>query len=392
MSRRRRATFARPRLAVACLLAFAAAFAPAAGAAPRCDSNTALTLLGLDTAAQRALFMLPIPDSGAGWILELDLAKKTATAWPDADPSGHFGGSTGPGAVIAARRCGDRCLQPVVFRGGRWETLGEPLLASATMTFHATWDRKGAPWVVLHARAGESTVAAKAYRFEGGDWRSEGGLSIEEVGSPGVYAAPAGEEGVVSGDGVFAAGKPPRRWLNALPAAEGAQPGELIWAGGGTAVHIGADGGLRSTADGGKKWEELRWQPWSGGEGDLAWRRGRDWWIELPEGERSMPPVAVWNDRRVATKTRLYLAQREATGAWRLLVETPQGLLTEGGERLPYNHLFRFGADRWVLVTGCVSRKDGAAIVTRAVAGDRLLSPELVPVKSPPAATTAPSR
>ena len=93
--------------------------------------------------------------------------------------------------------------------------------------------------------------------------------------------------------------------------------------------------------------------------------------------------MAVWNDRRVPTRAKLYLAQREPSGSWRLLLETPQGLLTDSGERLPYNHLFRFAADRWVLVTGCVSRREGAAIAMRPVAGSRLQPPTIVPVKAP---------
>ena len=374
------------RLLAATLLTLATGLPSPGAAVPRCDSTTALTLLGLDTKAQRALFTLPAGDGAQPWILELDLQADRATAWPDTGASDRFGGSTGPGPVIAARRCGERCLQPVVFRGGRWERLGEPLLASAAMTFHATWDRAGTPWLVLHSWADGAGTAAKAYRLDSGDWRSEGGLSIKGVGSPGAYPAPAGVPGIVSGDGHFVAGQPPRRWLSGLPGDPAAEPGELIWAGGTEAAHVGADGALRWTADGGRRWEELRWQPWSGGEGDLAWRRGRDWWIELPEGERAAPPVAIWSDRRVATRTRLFLAQREPGGSWRLLLETPQGVLTEGGDRLPYNHLFRFAADRWVLVTGCVSRRDGAAIATRAVAGNRLLAPELVPVKAAPAA------
>jgi hypothetical protein len=362
----------------------------AAVAAPlRCDSNTALTLIGLDTKARRALFAPPPAADGSGWMFEVDLANETATAWPDAEPTSRFGGSTGPGPVIASSRCGDRCIQPVVFRRGGWERLGEPLLASGTMTVHSTWDRAGTPWVVLHALGSEAGVAAKAYRLSAGDWVSEGGLSVRGVGSPGAYPAPVGEEGIVTGDGLFQAGRPPRRWLEALPPVAGAEPGELIWSGGGQVVHVGADGAVRSSVDGGKRWEELRWQPWSGGEGDLAWRRGRDWWIELPEGERGAPPVAVWNDRRLATRLRLFLAQREPSGAWRLLLETPQGLLTEGGERLPYNHLFRFAADRWVLVTGCISRRDGVAIALRSVHGTQLQPPNLVAVE-PAAPPTAP--
>ena len=72
-------------------------------------------------------------------------------AWPAPAGAATFGGSTGPGAVLAGVRCGPKCLQVVRFRDGAWQRLGEPLLASETATLHLAWDRGGAPWVVLHA-------------------------------------------------------------------------------------------------------------------------------------------------------------------------------------------------------------------------------------------------
>jgi hypothetical protein len=381
---------------LATLTPIAVASPTAAQTAPQCDSSTALTLVGVDTKARTALFSLAGTRGAPPWLVELDLVKVTATARPDTATGDRFGGSTGPGPVIAARRCGDRCLQPVAYRSGRWEALGEPLLTSPTMTFHATWDRSGSAWVVLHALAGESGVAAKAYRLDRGDWRNEGGLSVRGVGSPGIYPAPASEAGIVTGDGRFAAGVPPQRWLEALPAVAGAQPGELVWLGGGEAAHLGADGALRWTTDAGRRWEELSWQPWSGGEGDLAWKRGRDWWIELPEGERGAPFAAVWNDQRLPTRAKLFLARREG-GTWKPMLAAQHGMLTEDGERLPYSHLFRVAGERWVLMTGCVSRKEGAALALRVFADGTLQPPTVVKVTaagsvSPAAAAPTPAR
>jgi hypothetical protein len=378
---------ARRSLLAACSLAVLAA--PLAAATLRCDSATALTLLGVDTRAQRALFAVPARGGASGWLIEADFGAGAATAWPEAVSAGRFGGSTGPGPVLAGSRCGERCLQVIAFREGSWRPVGEPLLASATASVQGAWDRSGAAWLVLQSlgprssrREGEGLVSATAYRLESGDWRSKGALAVHGIGSPAVYAAPPGEEGVVCGDGQFTPGGKPRRWLDAPPRDAGS--GELLWLGGGTAVHLGGDGVLRSTRDGGARWEPLRWQPFSAGEGDLAWRPGREYWIELPEGERQPPLVAVWNDRRVSSRPRLHLAQQLEDASWRaLVVEVPQGLLTEGGERLPFNHILRFG-DRLALVTGCVSRAEGPALALRPLEGGKLLEPRLIPVRVAP--------
>lgn len=351
----------------------------------RCDSTTALTLVGLDTQAERALFALPQTVGEAGWLIEADFRAGAAGAWPEAHPAARFGGSIGPGAVLAATRCGDHCLQVVRFRDGAWQPLGEPLLASDATTLHLTWDREGAPWAVMHAVSGEraaAKVTASGYRLQGSDWDSRGATEVHAVGSPGAVPAPPGEEGVVSGDASFTAAGKPRRWLAGLPGIPDAASGQILWLGGNGALHVGSDGKLRRTADGGATWQELRWQPWSGGEGDLAWRAGRDYWIELPDGERAPPPAAIWTDRRVPDKAQLFLAG-ETRGGWGTLLGTPQGILTEGGGRLPYDHVFRFGGERWVLATGCVARQGGAALAIRRFAGGKLGDPDLVPIQLP---------
>ncbi|HEV8238551.1 MAG TPA: hypothetical protein VGS57_04205 [Thermoanaerobaculia bacterium] len=362
-------------------LAAALAAEPAI-AAFRCDSTTTLTLLGVDTGASRALYALAQSDGSAGWLLEADFPAGKARVWPAPNGAAPFGESTGPGAVLAGTRCGPKCLQIVRFRDGGWQPLGEPLLATESATLHLAWDRAGAPWVVLHALAG-SSVSATAYRLEGGDWVSKGALSVRAVGNPGAVPAPVGEEGVTSGDGVFSAGGKPRRFVQALPKLAGAEHGQLVWLGGKAALHLGGDGLLRTTADGGATWEPLHWQPLSPGQGALAWRPGQDYRIELPDGERTAPAAAIWNDRRVVDKGQLFLATAATAADWRLLLSTPDGILTEGGERLPYSSVLRFGGERWVLLTGCVARQGGASLAIRRVAGGKLGAPELLKIAVP---------
>jgi hypothetical protein len=351
-----------------------------ASAAFRCDSATTLTLLGVDTQARRALFALS-PAGGAAWLLEGDFAAGAARAWPAPDGPAPFGNSTGPGAVLAASRCGEKCLQVVRFDDGVWHRLGEPLLASESATVHLAWDRAGAPWVVLHALGGTG-INATAYRLEGGDWASKGAAAVRAVGTPGAAAAPAGEEGIASGDAVFAPAGKPRRFVQSLPKLAGADHGQLVWLGGKAALHLGLDGLLRTTADGGASWEPLHWQPLTPGEGALAWRPGKDYRIELPDGERASPAAAVWNDRRAPEKEQLFLATQEA-GGWRTVLATPDGILTQGGERIPYSQVLRFPGEAWTLLTGCVSRQGGAALAIRRVAGGKLGAPELLPISTP---------
>ena len=373
-----------PRLAALGLLL--AAVAPAAHAAFRCDSNTALTPIGVDTQAQHVLFALP-SRSGAGgaerWVLDVDLAHGAVRAVASQSGEAPFAGSTGPGAVLAAVRCGAKCLQVVRFRDGGWQRLGEPLLASDASTVHLTWDRAGAAWAVLHAIDKSGGVAATAYRLDGADWASKGAALVRAVGNPGAAPAPAPEQGITSGDVVFGSTGKPRRFVTALPKLVGAASGQLVWLGGGSAVHLGSDGLLRTTADGGASWQAVHWQPMTPGQGALAWRPGVDYWIELPDGERTAPLAAVWNDRRSAEAQLFFAVQDAAAGPWRVEVTTPQGILTKAGERLPYNHVFRFAGDRWALVTGCVARQDGADLAIRRVAGGKLGPPELLRVVAP---------
>lgn len=368
-----RATLAPPALVFA-LVAVIAPAVPGHGQ-PRCDSSTALTLVGVDSAAGHALFALP-RGGAEGWLIAADLTAGAAAAWPEPMAAKRRGSSSGPGAPLLTLTCGDRCLQPVTFRDGEWSALGEPVLAPAAATVHGTWDRAGNAWLVLHLGRAEAGVQALGYRLDGKDWRQEGSLVVRGVGSPGAYPAPPGEPGVVSGDGHFVAGAKPRRWLAARP-AEG---GDLLWLGGARAVQLGADGVLRWTTDGGTRWELLRWLPWASGEGDLAWRPGREHWIELPEGERRPPLLAVWNDQRVPTRARLVVAEESGPGSWRRLVELPQGLATSQGERLAFNHLLRF-EDRLVAISGCVARADGFALALRALKGATLADPQVIPVR-----------
>src|SRR3569623_225369 len=122
----------------------------AAAAPPICDGSTALTLIGMDTSSGRTLFAVaPIAEGQTSWIVELDGDGREARAWPD-NPKGRYGGSVGPGPVIAVTPCGPACIQPVRWSSGIWEPLGDSLSAPTASTADPTYDQTGAPWFLLH--------------------------------------------------------------------------------------------------------------------------------------------------------------------------------------------------------------------------------------------------
>ena len=354
-------------------------------APPICDSTSALTLLGADTREQRVLFSVPAAAGGAPWMIELDVAAGTVAARRDPEAARRFGGSIGPGPVLAAERCGKRCVQVVSWLDGRWQWIGEELLASDTTVFQAAWDRSGGAWVAFQNATPESgTDGLRAFRLEHGQWRPEGGLSVRAGGSPMLQPNPEKADGITSGDGRFDANGHPEHWLRQLPAAPEAAQGQLVTFDGGV-FYFAPDGSLALSHDHGQSWEPVRWQPWSGGEGDLAWHAGREYWAELPEGSVQRPLALVWTDNRVPFKRQLYLTELAADGTWTVLLKTPEGIRTDDGGRLPYNHILRFDSGRWLLLTGCVAGREGSSLAWRELDGGALGPPRLVPIHLRPA-------
>lgn len=146
-----RADFLSPVRSAALALLVLLAVPAASSAAPLvCDGSSAVTLFGLDTSTGRMLFSVPpLGGQGGSWLVEVNASGDSARAWTDL-PRGLFGGSTGPGPVLAVVPCGASCVQPVRWEHGTWKPLGEALTLPTAANVTLTYDLSGVPWVVAH--------------------------------------------------------------------------------------------------------------------------------------------------------------------------------------------------------------------------------------------------
>jgi hypothetical protein len=370
-----------PLLAAVCGLL--AAFTAARGAAPAppaagldlrevCDVASVLTPIGVDTDAGEILFTLPsrqppIP----GWVVVLETGSGAARLFADREREVRFGGSVGPGPVLASRRCGPSCLQMLRWREGLWEPVGGPLTLADTMTVHATYDHGGTPWVVLHRRAGEAAVDGWAFRLEGQEWSARGALRISAVGVPGAVPAPGRTDAVLSGTGLWAGAAPPGYWLAGLPAVAAGERGQVVSLGGPYGTYLAGGGGIYLTADAGRSWKASTWAPW--GERGSLWRYGDEYTLDLALGDHAGALAVAWFDQRLPRKEAVVLAEKPAAGEWKEVGRLPLELSVAGAV-LPFHHVLRTDRE-WVLVAGCVSTPAGAALALRTSRDGRLSAP-----------------
>ncbi len=350
-----------------------------------CDSSTAVSLVGLDTASGRALFAVPAAQ-GPGWLLELDAAATRATAYPDMP--GRYAGSIGPGPVVAAHGCGDSCVQPLVFRDGAFAPLGEPVHLPAVSTVATTYDAAGHPWLVAHGPgASAESKRAWAFRLEGEEWRARGQLEVTAIGQPQAQPARAGDDAITSGSGRFSAAAEPASWVAGLPSLPPTRRGQLVPLAGDAAAYLSADGVIYFSDDRGQHWRRSTWTPWSQGTTGL-WRQGKDFSVDLPVGVLNGDLVVAWFDRRRPEKEQVVLAVLPTTGAGKVIAETAAAVHTQSDEELPMGDLLAPRAGTWILFSGCAATAEGSGLVLKVVEHGELSAPRLVPIV--PGAVKAP--
>ncbi|HEY0514942.1 MAG TPA: hypothetical protein VGH73_23810 [Thermoanaerobaculia bacterium] len=370
---------------VAAFLSLAGAV-PAAGeaaATPICDSSTDLTMIGMDTAAGSTLFSIaPAKDGQPGWIVELDGDGRQARVWPD-DPKGRYGGSVGPGPVLAALPCGPSCLQPVRWAEGSWEPVGESLAAPTASTAISTYDQTGAPWFLLQgASAKTGQEQAWAFRFEGRQWRDRGSLVVAAVGQPAALPAPQRKDGVLTGTGLFSASGPPQTWVSGLPGITAERRGQLIALTGTSVAYVSGDGVVYLSENSGKAWRRSTWTPWGATETVGIWRQGKDYWVDFPSGDHRGSLRLVWFDRRRPAEQMIVLTRLTQSGDWVRLTEIPGEVKTKSGEHLPVNQILVPKGDDWLLLTGCAATAQGSGLVLRVYDGKGVSEARFVALKS----------
>ncbi|MFY9820246.1 MAG: hypothetical protein WAM82_02625 [Thermoanaerobaculia bacterium] len=368
----------RTRLHIA-TLAVALAAAPAFAAAPICDGATALTLIGMDTAAGRTLFAIPpTGTSQGGWLGELDGEGREARVYPD-DLKGRFGGSVGPGPVIAVRPCGSSCLQPVQWKAGSWEPLGDSLASPEAVTFAATYDRTGAPWILLYSHgATAGQLKAWAFRLEKQVWVSRGSSEVTAVGEPQALPAPQRKDGILTGTGLFSASGSPEAWVVGLPSLPAARRGQLIALTGTSAAYVSGDGVVYLSDNSGKAWRRSTWTPWGAEDTVGIWRQGKDYWVDLPSGDHRAALRLAWFDRRRPSDEVLILTRLGTAGEWLRLAESPAEVKTKNAERLPVTQVLVPQGDTWLLLSGCAATAEGSGLVLRVFDGKAVSAAKLV--------------
>lgn len=359
-----------------------------------CDASAALTVIGVDTAAGQTLLALRSAESSGGrppgWVIELDSTGDRARAF--ADPStGRFGGSVGPGPVLAAQPCSGSCLQPVRWSDGAFQPLGEPITAPQGATSAATYDASGAPWFVLLAslpgdsqvkNAASGDLRAWSWRFEG-EWRERGNQVVSAVGDLPAAPAPGRSDGIVVGTGRWSAAAAPALWAAGVPALPAERRGQLLALSERDAAYLASDGAVYGSTDSGASWKRSNWTPWGPGTTG-PWHQGTDYWVDLPLGERRGALQLAWFDRRVPSNERLILARRDPDGTWINQAEAPSAIKTKDGDRLAVSHVLLPKEGRWLLLSGCVATKEGSGLVLRTFDGRKLSDPRFVAIEVVP--------
>ncbi|HEX3129124.1 MAG TPA: hypothetical protein VH394_17455 [Thermoanaerobaculia bacterium] len=367
-----------PRLLPALLGLFLASTAAAEPAGPVCGSTNPLTLIGIDTTSGAMLFSAPAVGSGSPWLIELAADGSRARLLPDTG-KGRFGGSVGPGPVLAATPCGANCLQPVSWTGSAWQPLGEPLRVPTATTISSTYDRTGTAWFLVQFPAQQDgSVQVEAFRLKGQDWESRGALAVRAMGQPAALPAPQRKDGVLVGTGLFSASGRPESWVTGVPSLPANRRGQLIALTGTSAAYLSADGVVYLSDDSGKRWRRSTWAPWGSPDGAVGiWRQGSDWWVDLPYGDHEGSLKLAWFDRRVPSEEKILLTRLTQSGQWVRLSEARSEISTRS-EALPLSQILVPRGDTWLLLTGCVASRGTSSLVLRVFQGGRLSDAKLV--------------
>lgn len=355
-----------------------------------CDPETVMTFVGLDTRSGRALFHLSDPAGDRPPAL-LDVPSEGGLAYFHRPGRRVFGGSVGPGPVLAFERCGSGCLEVFRWRDWAWTPLGGALEVPPAATVHATWDLSGIPWVVLLGEtATRGRQRAWAFHWERTDeaedpgkgrWRRHGPLSVDAVGDPAAVPDPHREDAILVGSGRFVPEGFARSWLSALPQVPREEMAEVFPLRPGPAGELRAvvltDGGdALLTGDGGATWERASWA--------APRAEGPELVPDRPTGDRTGPLGVVWVDARAPRPGLVLTEIPEEAGVesgWREVARIPLEVETDTGVIVAFEHYLRPSGRSWWLLTPCVDTPETSGLVVRGP--DEIERPRFVSIAEP---------
>ena len=254
------------------------------------------------------------------------------------------------------------------------EPLGGPLEVPSDATVHGTYDSEGRPWVVFHRllepagpiedalSAPPAAIRAHAFRLAGESWADRGELRVQSVGSPGATPAPQAADGILSGTGLFTAGRPPSSWVASVPKLSREHTAQILplASQSGAAVLYTAAGDLMLTTDRGRTWQRSDWRPLNPASADLE--------LDLPQGDRRGAFYALWIERRPFDREVpeiLHLTELTAGPRWQVVEKLPSSVILDTGRQLNFNHVLVPRAGAWMLVASCATSEAGPGVVVR---------------------------
>jgi hypothetical protein len=204
---------------------------------------------------------------------------------------------------------------------------------------------------------------------------------VTAVGDLQAVPSPRHKDGVLSGTGLFLASGPPEVWVQGLPDLPPARRGAVVSLTAASAAYLSADGAIYLSSDSGKSWRRSTWTPWGSTGTTGIWRQGKDYWIDLPSGDRRGPLELAWFDRRTPDQESLFLTRLNPTGEWSVLAHSKSEIRTKNDDRLEVSHVLSPRSGTLVLLSGCAATAGGSGLVVRIFDKGALSEARFVPIR-----------
>jgi hypothetical protein len=199
------------------------------------------------------------------------------------------------------------------------------------------------------------------------------------VGDLQAVPSPQRRDGVLSGTGLFVPSGSPEVWVQGLPDLAPARRGAVMALSGSAAAYLSADGAVYLSSNSGKSWRRSTWTPWGTGTTGM-WRQGKDYWIDLPLGDRRGPLELAWFDRRTPEQESIFLTRLNPAGDWTVLTQSKSEIRTKNDDRLEVSHVLSPRAGTLVLLSGCAATSGGSGLVIRTYDKGALSEARFVPI------------